>query len=202
MKNLFLLIAFIPITTMVLVVEYAFAFELEDKEHYAELKRNGTIVKAYEFLKSQDLSGNSHMLAERGLLYFDSPKGVVEKCAAVKDLEQAMSGGAKYVRPFLDYIYNGAWMAVAAEEGVQQAQRLLGLSLFENLLNKTNSMASINKKRTYEKAYKYFNAAVREKTRITDENFVNTLKLAAKNDGIAMELEFVKPRKLFCPPRY
>lgn len=172
-----------------------------DQEHYSELRKSGKIVEAYGLLKNSDLSQDTQMLAERGMYYFNSPKGLVEKCNAVYDLELALSGGRTWVRPFLDYIYNGAWMAIAAEEGVQQAQRLLGLSLFENLLNKTNPMAAFDKKKAYDKIYKYFNAAIDQKTKFVDDGFVSTLMLAAKEARVEMELEILKPRKLICPVR-
>ncbi|MCP4074424.1 MAG: hypothetical protein GY742_22285 [Hyphomicrobiales bacterium] len=172
-----------------------------DHTVYSNLKKNGSHLEIYNYLNEVDLSDNIPMLAERGMLYFSSPDGVVEKCSAVRDLEQAHLSGSKWVRPFLEYLYNGAWMPIAAEEGVREAQLLLARSLHMDLLSKTNPMAAFDKKRAYEKIYKFYNAAVKAKNPIFDVSILNSISKEAKQNGFKIDVKTFAPRKIFCEPR-
>lgn len=168
-------------------------------ERIQSFLRSEEYTQAWAELEKIGETRNAWIYWQRGYMKFFGLHGNADKCGAVLDLEQAYRLGAKYAIELLNYIYNGDWVAVAAEEGQREALYELAES-YHKSIKTGNLVSSISRVRALQDIFILYSRAKRQKAgrayNLPDIVKLEILELGGEPPSIVRGF-----REIICPIR-
>ena len=165
--------------------------------------------EAYVLLRNANIDKNIDLLRERAGLYFlQGSRKYADKCDAVDDYEKIAHVDRWYANSFLDLLYNGAWIPIAAYEGNIVARILLVKKSIRSAQNKEDTLKKLNPALYYTELLSFLEL---NGSKTVNNDILKEMEILKKylhknmlKNGISIKdiyVNYIEPRKILCNPR-
>ena len=168
-------------------------------DRFNKLSKEKKYNEAFNYLDKFKNAHDSNVFLNKGFLLFGGYVDREDKCDAVYEFEQARKLGAIYALTYLSYIYNGAYIAIAAEEGQPEALLELAKNYWASY-KIGNAMTPFSKEQALKDVYRLFKRA--ELQRAIDARFyLGNVRAELKTIGAKLPVVSPDFKKVICDIR-